>query len=325
MSKTEHDALVSAAEAGLRAPSVFNTQPWQWRVDAASLELYADQDRMLAATDPQGRLMYLSCGAALHHARVALAAAGWRAVVDRLPDPANSDLLARIRLAQRFQATAHDLALYRAITVRRTDRRPFGDQPVPDSSIAQLIEAAEREGVRLHDTRPDQMPMLAVAVAAAQLREFADQRYRSELMRWTNRPSWSNDGVPQTTAVAHVARRVPVRDFTQEPNEGMAVKPGGDRGARYLIVSGTADAPLDWLRAGEGASAVLLTAVSLGLAVAPMSDVIEVDRSRKLVGGLLPRAGCAYLVIRCGIAVDSAPIDPAPRRLAAEVVIGPRP
>jgi hypothetical protein len=325
VSKREHDVLVSAAEAGLRAPSVFNTQPWQWRIDAASLDLYADPDRMLAATDPQGRLMLLSCGAALHHARVALAAAGWRAVVDRFPDPADGDFLARIRLSQRRDATDRDLALYRAIAVRRTDRRPFGDRPVAEESMRELLDAAECEGVRIHDTRPDQMPMLAVAVAAAQSREFADRRYRSELMRWTNRPSWSNDGVPQSTGVAQVARRVPVRDFVQPPNKGMPVKPGGDRTARYLIVSGAADEPIDWVRAGEGASAVLLTAVSLGLAVAPISDVIEVERSRQLVRGLLPGAGCPYLVIRCGHAEDTTPIDPAPRRDAAEAIKGSRP
>jgi len=58
-----------------RAPSVHNTQPWRWRVDAESLHLYADASRQLPNTDPDGRDLILSCGAALHHCVVALAAA----------------------------------------------------------------------------------------------------------------------------------------------------------------------------------------------------------------------------------------------------------
>jgi hypothetical protein len=119
-----------------------------------------------------------------------------------------------------------------------------------------------------------------------------------------------------------VARRVPVRDFVEPPNEGIAVEPGGDRGAHYLILHGEHDGEADWLRAGQAASAVLLTAVSLGLAVAPISDVIEVERPRDLLRGILRGQGHPYLVIRCGYATDPAPLDPVPRRDPHEAVEG---
>ena len=311
MSKTENEALVAATESALRAPSIFNTQPWLWRIDADTLELYADRDRQLTTIDPDGRFLVLSCGISLHHARVALAGAGWRISVDRRPEPREPDLLARIRLIEPAAPSAEAVELDQAAAVRRTDRRPFGDEPVPDEQIELLRAAARREGAQLHDVRPDQMPMLAVAVASAAWAEGSDPAYRGELLRWTNRPQWSNDGVPQATGVAHVARRVPVRDFVTAPNEGLPAEPGGDRGARYLIVYG--EEPVDWLLAGEAASAVLLTATSLGLAVAPISDVLEVAHPRGLVRGLLPGAGEPGLVIRCGRPDDRAPIAAAPR------------
>lgn len=325
MSKTEHDVLVAAAEAALQAPSVFNTQPWNWQVDANALELRADRDRLLTATDPDGHLLMLSCGAALHHARVALAASGWLVVVDRFPDPAEADLLARIRLSQLMEPRAEDVALCDAISRRRTDRRPYGDEPVPKAIVVQLINAAAAQGAHAHETRPDQMPMLAVAVASAQGRESTDPAYVNELMRWTNRPPWSHDGVPPSTAVAHAPRRVPIRDFAVKPYAGMSVEPGGDRGASYLIISGDADNDMDWLRGGEATSAVLLTAVSLGLAAAPISDVIEVERTRDLVRRLVGAGSHPYLVIRCGVPTDLSTIDPAPRRDAADTIKGAPP
>jgi hypothetical protein len=69
-------ALAEAARVAGFAPSLHNTQPWRWQVNGAALELYADPIRQLTGIDPGGRLMVLSCGAALHHARIALAAQG---------------------------------------------------------------------------------------------------------------------------------------------------------------------------------------------------------------------------------------------------------
>src|ERR1044071_10028153 len=90
-------ALETAARVSLRAPSVFNTQPWIWHLSGDTLALVSDPTRRLGVTDAEGRLLLLSCGAVLHHARVALAAAGWLADVQRLPDERLPDLLARLR------------------------------------------------------------------------------------------------------------------------------------------------------------------------------------------------------------------------------------
>ena len=74
MSGTDTDALVAAAEAALRAPSIFNSQPWRWHVTADELELLTDPDRQLPVVDPEHMMSTLSCGIALHHARTALSA-----------------------------------------------------------------------------------------------------------------------------------------------------------------------------------------------------------------------------------------------------------
>ena len=65
----------AAIELASRAPSVHNSQPWRWMVGPHSVHLYADLRRWLPATDADGRDLVVSCGAALHHLRVALAAA----------------------------------------------------------------------------------------------------------------------------------------------------------------------------------------------------------------------------------------------------------
>ena len=88
-------------ELACLAPSVQNTQPWRWEIAHQSIELYSDEHRRLPVTDPEGRSLVISCGAALHHAQVAARALGWAPSVTRLPDGPDGDLLARVVLEPR--------------------------------------------------------------------------------------------------------------------------------------------------------------------------------------------------------------------------------
>src|SRR5512133_2219793 len=82
------------------APSIHNTQPWHFVVRPDALELHAVNDRQLRALDPTGRQMVISCGCALFNARVALAA-DRILQIDRLPDAAQPDFLARVTMVDK--------------------------------------------------------------------------------------------------------------------------------------------------------------------------------------------------------------------------------
>lgn len=319
MSNLRHDVLAAAAESALMAPSILNTQPWRWSQTGPTLELYADRRRQLARVDPDGRMLLLSCGAALHHARVSIGAAGWQCAVDRLVSDFGDDGLARISLGQRVVASAQVRELHDAIARRHTDRRPFTDDPLPDEAMVQLRQDAEAEGLRLHRVRLEQMPALAAAVLAAGDAEMASADYLAELSQWINRPPGSQDGVPVDTTVRPVPRRVAVRSLTLPPYEGVDVPPYGDRGASYLILYGPGDAAGDWLRAGEATSAALLRATALGLSTAPISDVIEVEQTRARVRALLAGLGHPYLVLRCGFAGNAGELGRTSRRTIEDV------
>jgi nitroreductase len=313
--------LEAAARESLHAPSVFNTQPWTWRIAGDTLELSSDPTRHLDTTDPDGRLLLISCGTALHHARTALAAAGFAATVDRLPDPERPNVLARIHLGAAVPPDPEAQRMAAAIPHRRTDRRAFGDRPVSDAMLTRLRRLVERAGAYLHVVPQDQVAMLGVATERAARAELDDPAYRAELDQWTNRPQWSGDGVPPATAVQPTLRRVPVRDFAPEDaNAGLNAGDGVDKGAAYVIVFGTGDQPADLLRGGEAVSALLLLATAEGLATAPLSEAIEVTWPRHLLRGLLSDVGEPYLAVRLGYPADKTPLPPVPRREPSEAI-----
>src|SRR5690348_7611349 len=100
------DLLREAACVATRAPSIANSQPWRWRIHDDVLELRCDPSRQLSVADPHGQLMVISCGALLHHATVVLAVLGAGSAVERVDDPTDPVLLARLRLTGTRAVTA---------------------------------------------------------------------------------------------------------------------------------------------------------------------------------------------------------------------------
>jgi len=142
------EALATALRLAVRAPSVHNCQPWRWLVGPGSVHLYVDGSRQVPATDPHGRDLLISCGAALNHLLVALASLGWDARVRRIPNPARPGHLATVEPFPHTATSAqHDLAA--AIPRRRTDRRRFSPWPVPAELIGEMLELAHVYGVGL--------------------------------------------------------------------------------------------------------------------------------------------------------------------------------
>jgi nitroreductase len=312
--------LEQAARSAQHAPSVLNTQPWAWRITGETLELFAEPGRLVHSIDAEGRLLLLSCGAALHHARTTLNAAGWSAVVDRLPDPERPDLLARIRLGHPTTPDPEAQRMAAAIRQRRTDRRAFGDRPVPEFELDKLRRFVESEGGYLHVVRPDQIVTLAISAELAAAAEIDDPDYRAELRRWTSRPAFAGDGVPPATAVQPALRRVPVRDFVPGGAAGLHGDADRDAGSAYVILFGAGDQALDLLRGGEALSALLLLATADGLATAPLSDAVEVAWPRHLLRGLLAGIGDPYVVVRLGYRRTTEPLPSAPRRDPRDVI-----
>jgi nitroreductase len=328
---TAGQVLAEAAAAAGAAPSIHNTQPWRWRVRPDGLDLYAERDRQLAATDPDGRMLAISCGVALHHARVALAAQGWQAAVDRLPDPARPDLLARITLAGRAPVTPEAMRRYQSFQLRHTDRRPVTREAVPRPILDVLAKTAADEGAQLHVLHPEQVDDLAVAVAHAASVDADDPAIQAELERWTGGRRGAGVGIPDEAIPARTPQtNVPARTFAHTgalpinpPTSPEAPPIGGehDRSAAYALLYGDTDDAAGWLRGGEALSAVWLTAVELGVGVTPISEAVEMPASRQTLRRTLSFFGWPYLAMRLGIPDPDHPGPAHTPRLPAEQTV----
>ncbi|WP_439657819.1 Acg family FMN-binding oxidoreductase [Lentzea sp. HUAS TT2] len=319
----DKNTLRAAVALACRAPSVHNTQPWRWELGAHTLHLYADRARTLPAIDPTGADLVISCGAALHHLRVGLAALGWRAVVHRLPNPSRPDHLAAIEFQAREPSEAL-VALSTAIPRRRTDRRAFSSWPPPDAVLEQLVQRARNEGVEAQVVTGRARDELLIAIEKAASTQEANPAYRKEIREWSGVYPGASAGVPAANipSGSHQYGNLRMREFA--PGELIQADQrllGEDAGA-LLLLSTSSDDDLSRLRAGEATSAVLLEATSAGLATCPLSQPLEVVETRELVRDhVLGGATCPQLVIRIGWAGFNAdPLPATPRRPVIDVL-----
>jgi nitroreductase len=305
-----------------RAPSVHNSQPWRWRIGPSSIQLFADPARALPATDPEGRDLRLSCGAALHHLRVGLLAAGMATTVHRLPNPALPEHLAIVEMHSGMPSP-DDLALARAIETRRSDRRVFSSWPVPEQMLEVLTRAAERQGARLTVLeRESHRYAVARLVEHAAVEQALTPDLAEETAEWTGRGRGAREGVPAANVPTQPEGTVPVRHFADGEQQQSLLGSHESDGTVLALLSTAGDDPLDQLRAGEALSAVLLTATRFGLATDPVSQPLEVPSTRaELRSAVLGGAAAPQVLLRLGWApISATPVPQTGRRPLADTI-----
>ncbi|MFG2147271.1 Acg family FMN-binding oxidoreductase [Streptomyces sp. NPDC048696] len=306
------------------APSLHNAQPWAFVFRSADgvLELHADPSRQLPYTDPGGRALHISCGAALFTLRVAIAHRGREAEVSLLPDPARPGLLASVRVRRTPHADADLDDLYPAVHRRHTSRYPFADTRVPQEVWDALAEAARAEGALLVVPGPWHVQAVLGLTEDAQWFDAEERGRADELDRWTRLGRYASDvavdGVPDYAFGPHPrAGGAVVRDFSA----GRTVAGRGTadfESAPQLALLGTADdTPMAWLRSGQALQRVLLLATCHDLAVGLSSQALERGELRWAARDPLSAMQHVQMVLRLGY----GPTGPrSPRRGVREVL-----
>ena len=262
----------------MRAPSVHNTQPWLWQILDDGFELHADRTRQLRYADPSGRNLFMSCGLVLHHLQVAAASKGLACDIAYLPSKTHPDHVATISLSPTDIPSDADRAL-QALHRRVTDRRRFTSWPIPAERLITLAAAIRTEGTSARPiTDVTSRFRVEMLVTQAMTEQESDERYVNEQLLWINHTE--HDGIPMDSVpdVEYYPRNRRTRFghglYPDAPQETVESSDG------LLTICTPDDGDYAWLRAGEALSQVWLEATAEGLSVVPLSQVIELDRTR---------------------------------------------
>ncbi|UXA20124.1 Acg family FMN-binding oxidoreductase [Mycobacterium sp. SMC-4] len=313
--------VIDALRLACRAPSLHNSQPWRWVVTDQCVELFADPARLMRGADNSGREALISCGAALHHFRVAMAAAGWATPVHRFPDERDRLHLASVEFAPVEAVSAEQQRRADAILLRHTERAPLAAPHDwdPTSGILQTFTSAR--AVRVDHLTDDDRATLSEASLLADLLRSADAFYQQELASATAGFS-AQDGIPRAALVSDDQRQhVDVgRTFRVNPIPQRYGRVADDRAA-VLLLSTVDDSHDSVLRCGETLSAVLLDATAAGMATCTVSHVTELSSGRDVLAALVGNRSIPQVLVRVGrVSILKPPPPATPRRSVDDVV-----
>lgn len=308
------------------APSGHNTQPWKFKLQPETLELWADPSRALPRVDPNQRELIISCGAALMNLRLALHHFGYCGEIRLLPDPSQPNLLAQIQLGNWGQENTEDKTLFDSIRKRHTNRQPFEDWDIPETVLKWLQNIADEEGTWLHliQSEVERSHILGLVNLADHL-QMSNPEIRQELAAWMRRGNHpSHDGLPAyalgvpepfdflTTVLSWLTRFFDLGDRIAHQDETLL------QSASTIAVLGTdKDTPEHWLKAGQALEKVLLRAQSLGIVASFFNAPIQMPEVRSQLQQSLNRAGYPQVLLRLGYA---QPTQPTPRRSSHDVL-----
>ncbi|WUH89508.1 hypothetical protein OG900_04630 [Streptomyces sp. NBC_00433] len=312
------EKLIAAAVA---APSLHNTQPWRYRLDpdTCTIEVRAATERALRHTDPVGRALHLSVGAAVFNLRVAVAYWGWEPVVRLLPRPPEPDLLASVRLAgSRAGRRRHGADLYDAVWRRHSSRLPFSAGQVPAEVLSELTEAAVKEGAQLA------VPTARETRRILQLTAEAEWFTATDPARCAENRRWVRDGAPDGMPGAVLGPRdatghLPVRDFASLRPAWAGPSAAFEPHPLIAVLSTRHDRRADWLRAGQALESILLAGTVHHLRASLLHQALEWPDIRWALRDPREGAGHVQMLIRLGY----GPEGPAsPRRPVGDVLDG---
>jgi nitroreductase len=303
------------------APSSHNSQPWAFEIAENVIRVYVDRARQLSVADPDGRELYLSVGCALENLLLAAERFGLGYTVEYLPGderPAAGGAglrhVATVRLDPTPSTPATESALFEAITERHTNHRPYEATPVPDALLEQFERDATADGLGLRlvtdRTRRD---AVAALQTRADERQFDDPAYREELGYWIG------TGALGANWLAARIGQLAVRHLDMGEREGHKNSRLVTSAPVVAVLTAERDGTETWLEAGRAFERIALRAASEGLAVHPMSQVLEVAELRDELSTLLDLGGASPLhLFRLGYAEPDG--TRTPRRPVDEVL-----
>jgi nitroreductase len=175
------ELVLRLVQAGLRAPSGENSQPWKIELHENGFDLYFVPERGASLFDVCGLASRIAAGAFLENVRLAALADGIGVACTLDPDRRRPRLWARVELDHR-RTTCSDLA--EAIDERHTNRETFDGSRLSDDESSSLQNEVERP-VRLRlIEKPEQLADLAALTGTVDRIRAESQRAHVELHRW---------------------------------------------------------------------------------------------------------------------------------------------
>lgn len=304
------------------APSSHNTQPWKVRVmSEREVLVLLDEKRLLPAVDPERREALVSIGAFLENLVRGAESQGLAAKVEITADGPSGTGSARVSFEP--AAAGDEKKILEAILARNTFRGPLPADPLPAETVRALAGTASTRWTYFPSTSPGGA-WIRKAIAESNRVQASRDDAMEELSRWIrfspgavarHRDGLTTSGMGLPTPV----RAFMALFFNEKSVQGKAFREAGvkkameqaDACAGFFVLASPDGTPRAAVQAGRDLESFWLEATATGVAVQPMSQVLEESPWKDQIAPRLGIGGTVQMVLRVGLApTPSRPVSP---------------
>lgn len=274
-------------QAAVQAPSGDNAQPWQFSLAGNDIHVFLNPQADMSFFNVRQTASLIACGAAMENIRLAATAMGLDAATQILPDAAQENLMATVRI-QPGDHAADPLA--RQIWTRCTNRRPYSKRPLPDwvqSDLKARIHGMPEAHLHLLTSRTQLRKLATVIYLADRIRTEHQglHEHFTSMIRFNTKEEQRRDGLPLKNLEAGLPGEAFLR--LTKPWPAMRVANGIGLGrmvalhsAQGILASGAAGMVVvdglesrDFLLGGQALQRIWLALEHHGLQMQPMTAV----------------------------------------------------
>lgn len=320
----QNSDFLKMVEYGIKAPSGHNTQPWRFKINENSIEVYPNFYKELSVVDGNHRELYISLGCATENICISANELGYLYKVQII----EQDSLYFIRISLQ-KAPAVPNSLFSQIDKRQTNRSVYKSRIISTDTISILKKTEINQPVSVHFYKngDETYKILAELIYSGNEVQYNDKSFKNELLDWMR---FNPKDIKQhKDGLAYNVLSAPsLPKWLGKPIVGSFLKPKAQNksekekinSSSHLVLFTTKEnTPENWILTGQALERFFLKCTEMGIAVAFSNQPCEVHSIAEKVREQMPiNNEFPMLLLRIGYA-DSMPYSV--RKTLNEVII----
>jgi hypothetical protein len=283
------------------AASGLNSQPWQFKIDNKTIEIWADKSRQRPQVDPKDRELFISLGCATANLEIAAKYFGMMFEKEYAED--GSDKAVRFKFSE-GKTLSGEKESFMVITKRLVNREDYNGKEIPKEILGKLEK--EYGGAKLKLVVQKELKnKLAELVEKSDRIWFRSNELVDELEYWLQDDlEFSKDGLP--TGVLNLYKlAIEVKYLLSRSDESIVKKSRRDKNLVekspvIVVISTENETKKNLIMAGELYEKLALYLTNFGIQNAFFNTVIELKNQRNKLQKMLGIKGKAQLMLRLG-------------------------
>ena len=284
------DKLQFLIRYAILAPSSHNSQPWKFSIGDNEIQVSADKTRLLKVADADQRELNISVGCALENLLIAAEHFGY-AHQEEYFLKGEENLVAAVKLSSQGKTDKpRDPVLFEQIPKRYTNRNIYETRKISKAKMVRLHACIYEEGFWMFSTnegpyilfteeelrrRVDELITRADAI------QLTDRAYTKELGFWFGKGAFGTPWLMAKVGQLALTYLNISKGQTKKDSEMILSAPA------LVALASAVDDRKSQVMAGQIYSRIALTAFHLGIAIHPMSQILEVPEIKAELTELL--------------------------------------